>query len=72
MASVIQEMTDVELRRKESELREELFRLRFQHHTGQLQSPIKLRTTRKDLARVLTRLRELELGIQAAAQTAAE
>lgn len=63
MATVISEMTDVELRRKESELRDELFRLRFQHHTGQLQSPIRLRTTRRDLARVLTRLRELELVI---------
>ena len=62
-STVISEMTDVELRRKESELRDELFRLRFQHHTGQLQSPIKLRTTRRELARVLTRLRELELVI---------
>lgn len=70
MANVIREMTDVELRRKESELREELFRLRFQHHTGQLQSPIKLRTARKDLARVLTRMRELELAIDTPAQAA--
>ncbi len=31
-STVISEMTDVELRRKESELRDELFRLRFQHH----------------------------------------
>ncbi len=62
-STVISEMTDVELRRKESELRDELFRLRFQHHTGQLQSPIKLRIARRELARVLTRLRELELVI---------
>ena len=40
--SVISEMTLPELTRSESELREELFRLRFQHHTGQLASPIKL------------------------------
>ncbi len=60
--SVINEMTGPELRRSENELREELFRLRFQHHTGQLASPTKLRTTRRDLARVLTRIRAFELG----------
>ena len=60
--SVINEMTLGELRRAEGELREEVFRLRFQHHTGQLQSPMKLRTTRRSLARVLTRIRMHELG----------
>ena len=40
--TVTSEMTDVELRRKESELRDELFRLRFQHHTGQLQSDVRV------------------------------
>jgi large subunit ribosomal protein L29 len=61
--SVLGELTALELQRKEAELREELFRLRFQHHTGQLASPIKLRTTRRELAQVLTRARELELGV---------
>ncbi len=65
--TVIMELTDVELKKRESELRDELFRLRFQHHTGQLQSPIKLRTTRRELAKVLSRVRELELGINVAA-----
>lgn len=60
--SVINEMTLSELRRAEGELREEVFRLRFQHHTGQLQSPMKLRLTRRSLARVLTRIRMHELG----------
>lgn len=60
--SVINEMTVAELRRAESELREEVFRLRFQHHTGQLQSPMKLRHARRSLARVLTRSRMHELG----------
>lgn len=60
--SVINEMTLAELRRAESEIREEVFRLRFQHHTGQLQNPIKLRLTRRSLARVLTRIRMHELG----------
>ena len=66
--NVINELTEVELKKRESELRDELFRLRFQHHTGQLASPIKLRTARRELARVLTRIREVELGINAAAE----
>lgn len=61
--TVIVELTEVELRKRETDLRDELFRLRFQHHTGQLASPIKLRTTRRELAQVLTRIRELELRI---------
>lgn len=64
--SVIAELSAIELKKRESDLRDELFRLRFQHHTGQLASPIKLRTTRKELARVLTRMRELELGVAGA------
>ncbi len=60
---LLKELTAVELRRKESQLRDDVFRLRFQHHTGQLQSPIKLRTARRELGQVLTRMRELELGI---------
>lgn len=64
--SVIMELTDLELKKRETELRDELFRLRFQHHTGQLASPIKLRTTRRELAKVLSRMRELELGINVA------
>ena len=60
--SVISEMTLPELTLAESKLREEIFRLRFQHHTGQLASPIKLRTTRRSLARVLTRMRAFQLG----------
>ncbi len=69
-ASVISELTAAELQRKEQELRDELFRLRFQHHTGQLPSPIKLRTARRELARVLTRMRELELSIHSERGTA--
>jgi large subunit ribosomal protein L29 len=60
---VIVELTEVELKKRETDLRDEL---RFQHHTGQLASPIKLRSTRRELARVLTRIRELELGINQA------
>ena len=65
--ALLKELTSVELRRKEGELREEVFRLRFQHHTGQLASPIKLRTARRELAQVLTRMREIELGVRPSA-----
>jgi large subunit ribosomal protein L29 len=60
--SVINEMKEAELRRASVELREEMFRLRFQHHTGQLASTVKIRDARRSLARVLTRIRSFELG----------
>jgi large subunit ribosomal protein L29 len=60
--SVMNELTLPELRRSEGDLREEIFRLRFQHHTGQLSSTAKVRTAKRNLARVLTRIRSHELG----------
>ncbi len=47
-----------ELRRKENELREQLFRLRLQQAIGQLDDALKLRRTRRDIARVKTILKE--------------
>lgn len=47
-----------ELRRKENELRERLFRLRLQQAIGQLDDALKLRHTRRDVARVKTILKE--------------
>jgi len=47
-------LTEDELGKKESDLREALFNLRFQQKVGQLENPLKLRSLRKDLARVLT------------------
>jgi large subunit ribosomal protein L29 len=47
-----------ELRRKEDELREQLFRLRLQQAIGQLDDALKLRRTRRDIARVKTILKE--------------
>jgi len=53
-----------ELTYAEEELREQLFKLRFQKATGQIQNPIKIRLVRKEIARLLTiraeRLREAE------------
>jgi large subunit ribosomal protein L29 len=47
-----------ELRQRESELRKELFNLRIQRQVGQLENPVRTRTVRRELARVLTIARE--------------
>ena len=52
-----------ELTKKVGELKEELFTLRFQAATGQLESHGRLRAVRKDIARIYTVLTERELGI---------
>jgi large subunit ribosomal protein L29 len=60
-ASELREQTVEELRDREKELAEKLFALRLQRMTGQLESPAKVREARRDLARVLTVLREKEM-----------
>ena len=52
-----------ELDARVRELKEELFTLRFQSATGQLESHGRLRAVRKDIARIYTEMRERELGI---------
>jgi large subunit ribosomal protein L29 len=52
-----------DLAEKLREAKEELFNLRFQNATGQLENNARLRTVRKDIARIYTVLRERELGI---------
>ncbi len=61
-AAELREQTVEELRDREKELAEKLFALRLQRVTGQLESPAKVREARRDMARVLTVLREMELG----------
>ncbi len=51
------------LAEKLRDAKEELFNLRFQNATGQLDNTARLRTVRKDIARIYTVLRERELGI---------
>ena len=63
-AKAIREMTSDELSMKEKELKEELFNLRFQFATGQLENPMRLREVRKDIARTKTVIREMELEKQ--------
>ena len=58
--------TDLEARLREA--KEELFNLRFQAATGQLESHGRLRTVKKDIARIYTVVRERELGIRSDAR----
>ncbi|MDI9490047.1 MAG: 50S ribosomal protein L29 [Clostridiaceae bacterium] len=60
-ATELREMTTAELNQELVELKEQLFRLRFQHATNQLDNPMELKTVRRDLARVKTVLREIEI-----------
>jgi large subunit ribosomal protein L29 len=56
-ADKVRELSLEELRAKERELAEQLFKLRFQKAIGQLDNPMKIRQTRRDIARVKTVLR---------------
>lgn len=62
-AEEIRAMTSEELGRRLVDLKEELFNLRFQMVTAQLDNPMRVREVRRDIARVKTILRERELGI---------
>lgn len=57
----IREMTDVELRAELDKMKQELFNLRFQHITGQLENPLRMREVKRNIARVKTIIREKEL-----------
>ncbi|TCP53212.1 LSU ribosomal protein L29P [Tamaricihabitans halophyticus] len=62
-ASELRELTDEELVLRLREAKEELFNLRFQMATGQLDNNRRLRTVRNDIARIYTVMRERELGL---------
>ncbi len=59
-AQAMKEMTVEEIRQRTIELREELFNLRFRNSMRQLDNPLKIREGRRELARLLTVLREKE------------
>jgi len=59
-ASTLRDQSVDELRRRVTELREELFNLRFRNNLRQLDDPLKIREGRRELARVLTTLRQKE------------
>ena len=62
-AHELDEMTDVDLEAKLREAKEELFNLRFQVATGQLDNNRRLQIVRRQIARIYTVMRERELGI---------
>lgn len=61
-ATEIRELSDGELKNKESELKDQLFKLKFQHALGQLENAVKLKTVKKDIARIKTILTEKSKG----------
>jgi len=61
-ASEIRKMSAAELDAKLRELKDELFKLRFQQAINQLDNPMRISAVKKDIARVLTVLRENELA----------
>ena len=63
-AHELDEMNNTDLEARLREAKEELFNLRFQAATGQLESHGRLRTVKKDIARIYTVVRERELGIR--------
>jgi large subunit ribosomal protein L29 len=58
----IRKMTDQERTAELARMKQELFNLRFQHVTGQLENPVRMREVRRDIARVKTIMRENELN----------
>ena len=63
------ELDDAALQSELKKAKEELFSLRFQSATGQLESNGRLKAVKRDIARIYTVLRERELGIRGAAET---
>ena len=57
----VREMSEAELNNELDKMKNELFNLRFQHVTGQLENPIKMRDVKRDIARVKTVIREKQI-----------
>ena len=70
-AAELRELTEEELVLRLKEAKEELFNLRFQNATGQLDNNKRLQTVRRDIARIYTVMRERELGLSVAPEGAA-
>jgi large subunit ribosomal protein L29 len=66
IASELRELADDELRQKLTGSKEELFNLRFQIVTGQLDNPRRIKEVKREIARILTVLRERDIAAAAA------
>jgi large subunit ribosomal protein L29 len=60
----LRDLGDEELLERVESSKEELFNLRFQLATGQLDNPMRIKEVRREVARILTILRERELGVE--------
>jgi large subunit ribosomal protein L29 len=60
-AKEMRDMTDVELKKKLADYKQENFKLRFQHATGQLENTQRIPKVKRNIARILTILREKEM-----------
>ena len=60
-ASEIRELSNAELNEKLTALKAELFNLRFQHAINQLDNPMRIKAVKKDIARIKTVMRQMEL-----------
>lgn len=65
-ARELRDMTNAELHKKLDDTKDELFRLRFQLATGQLDNPMRIKEVRRNIARVKTIIREREIGLNQA------
>lgn len=63
-AKEIRQMSDAEMDKKMKELKSELFNLRFQLATGQLDNPMRIKGVRKDIARIMTITKERAMSVQ--------
>jgi large subunit ribosomal protein L29 len=61
-ANELRDLTREELLKRERDLKEEAFNLRFRHSTGQLENTARMKLVKKDIARIETILRQKELG----------
>jgi large subunit ribosomal protein L29 len=63
-ANDIREMSPEERGQKLVEMQEAFFNLRFQHETGQLENPQKMKQAKRDIARIQTIIREMEVKLK--------
>ena len=63
-AAEIRELSSAELDQKLTDLKSELFNLRFQHAINQLENPLRIKAVKKDIARVKTIIRARESSVQ--------
>ena len=63
-ARELRELNADELKAKEEELKDQLFKLKFQHALGQLENAMKLKNIKRDIARIQTITREIQKGTE--------